>query len=103
MISSVACFAICTLAFSIHRVTYSRTGVSAGTVDQIVILTCIFNLNYCLNFFIHCLASKLFRQTFIEQLKKFCLCFNNQRIQQANNVVYPLVTIYRPGGPPVVV
>ncbi|CAF0865340.1 unnamed protein product [Adineta steineri] len=93
MISSVTCFAVCTLSYSIHRVVYSRTGVTSATVDQIAVLTVFYNLNFCLTFYIHCLASKLFRQTFIKQIY---MCIRNQNRQQINNHIHPLVTITRP-------
>lgn len=92
MLSSIVCFIICTIPYSINRILYQRTGVTTSTITAIAILTAIFNMNYCLNFYIHCLTSKLLRQTFIEQIKRLCIPCKRQR-QDITSTVHPLQTI----------
>lgn len=91
MLSSIACFIICTIPYSIHRIVYQRTGVTTDTINIIAILTLIFNLNYCMTFYIHCLTSKLFRQTFIEQIKRIFIPCKNQR-QDITSTVHAVQT-----------
>ena len=91
MISSGICFAICTIPYSIHRVYYLRFGIDLTTRIEIAILTIFLNVNYCYNFFIHCLTSRLFREKFIEQSKQILML----PMRQNNNTVYPLNIINR--------
>ncbi|CAF3153222.1 unnamed protein product [Rotaria sp. Silwood2] len=92
MASSIICFSICTLSYSIHRIVYQRSEINSTTLIEIAILTILLNMNYCYNFYIHCLTSKLFREKFIEQVKRIFCCWK----RQINNTVYPLSTITKP-------
>jgi hypothetical protein len=89
MISSVACFSLCTLPYSILRAIIVRFGPSSTTAIPDSVTTILLTMNYSCNFYIHCLTSRLFRETFIKQLKQlFKLC----KIP-ANDRVYPIAAI----------
>ncbi|CAF1003349.1 unnamed protein product [Adineta steineri] len=75
MISSIMIFFITTLPVSI-RLIVAAYEVSIGkttNINKIVrdtgILTILLNLNYAINFYVHCLTSKLFRDEFIQCTK----------------------------------
>ncbi|CAF1542569.1 unnamed protein product [Rotaria sordida] len=93
MASSIICFAICTLSYSIHRIVYQRFGVNLTTLIEIAILTVFLNINYCYNFYIHCLTSKFFREKFIEQFERI---FCGRKRQIINTSVHPLSLMTKP-------
>lgn len=95
MISSVTWFIVCTLPFGLFRIVTQRT--ESTSVIRVIddVLDVLRNMNYCFNFYIHCLTSELFRKTFIEQLKRIAMRFNI-RIGQDNNAIHPLQTLVRP-------
>jgi hypothetical protein len=96
MISSVACFAICTIPYSIEIIVFLRSGSYTTGGIELYLFTALRNVNYSYNFYIHCLTSKLFRQTFVQQLAPFYkLC---KRPRQADNGVYVFATKNRPVG-----
>ena len=95
MISSVAWFVICTLPCGIFRIVTQRSGITPSTLLITDILEIFRNMNYCYNFYIHCLTSQLFRKTFIQQLKRFAIYCKRQHGHE-NTAVYPLTTIIRP-------
>jgi hypothetical protein len=101
MISSIVCFAICTLPLSIYSIILLRLGATSQSASIVSILTIFSNINYCCNFYIHCLTSRLFRQTFIQKTKQFMMILKKQR-EQSNNVVHPLPIINRQHQPPLV-
>lgn len=92
MFSSIICFSICTLSYSIHRIVYQRSEVTSQTQLEIAILTIFLNINYCYNFYIHCLTSNLFRHKFIEQIRLVFITRN----RPYNNTVFPFSTVTAP-------
>ena len=92
MISSVACFAICAVPYALHRIIYLRLGTTPTTTLEVSIFSIFLNMNYSYNFYIHCLASKLFREKFIQQSKQLYIWFK-RRIRQSNTVIYPMESI----------
>lgn len=95
MISSVAWFLICTLPCGIFRIITQRSGITPSTLLVTDILEIFRNMNYCYNFYIHCLTSQLFRNTFIQQCKRFPTWCKRRRGLD-NTTVYPLTTVIRP-------
>ena len=88
MISSVVCFAGSAVPYAVYRIIYLRSGISPSLVLANAVST-LLNLNYCGNFYVHCLTSQLFRETFVKQLKRCCrLCKRRRRL--ATNTVLPL-------------
>jgi hypothetical protein len=90
MISSISCFIIFTWPFSIFLIVSIHFGISLSSI-QANILSIFLSINYCYNFYIHCLTSRLFRQTFIEQLKRFYKWCKRPK----NNTVHPIVSAIR--------
>jgi hypothetical protein len=93
MISSVTCFAISTLPSAMYRIYYVSVVNAAPSLLMTNILNSLLNINFSCNFYLNCLTSRLFRKTFIQQLKQFHLWCKRQ-IRQDNNV-YPLMAIAR--------
>jgi hypothetical protein len=93
MISSVTCFAITTLPSAIYRIVYFYVGDSSSNLLETNTLMDILNMNSSYNFYLHCLASRLFRETFIQRLKRFYLWCKRQR--GGDNNIYSLATVAR--------
>jgi hypothetical protein len=90
MIASTICFAICTIPYSIQRIIYLQFGTTSTTLIETTVFTICLNMNYCYNFYILCLASKYFRQIFIQKIKRFILFSTTQG--QARNTGIPMST-----------
>ena len=97
MISSVVCFAVCTIPYAIYRIVYLRS--AANTISPIVTNTVstLMNSNYCYNFYIHCLTSHLFRETCLQQLKRVASAWYRRQRRNGTNTVHPLSTLTKPG------
>jgi hypothetical protein len=91
MISSISCFIICTILYTVHRIIYLRLGTNSETTLLVSIFSIFLNMNYSYNFYINCLTSKLFREEFIQQLKRFYI-WCKIRIGYHNNVVHTIQT-----------
>ena len=94
MISTIVFFNICTVPYAIHRIIYLRLG--PNVIDPLLTSTAsvLINANYCYNFYIHCLSSQLFRETFIQQLKgTYNWC--RRRAGWDGVEVHPLTTVVR--------
>ncbi|CAF1084898.1 unnamed protein product [Adineta steineri] len=75
MISSIMIFFVTTLPVSIRQIVAAYE-ISAGKTTDLIkiisdtsILTILLTLNYAINFYVHCLTSKLFRDEFIQCAK----------------------------------
>ncbi|CAF0984662.1 unnamed protein product [Adineta steineri] len=75
MISSIMIFFVTTLPVSI-RLIVAAYEISVGKTTNLIkiisdtgILTILLSLNYAINFYVHCLTSKLFRDEFIQCTK----------------------------------
>ena len=88
MLSSIAWFIVCTWPFSILVVVSSRLGTPSPTSVETSIAAQFLNMNYCYNFYIHCLTSRLFRATFKGQCKRFFTWCK----RSCNHTVHPLST-----------
>lgn len=90
MLSKALLFLSCTLPYGISRMflTYSVDPVELEKTSTFstftTILIMLFNTNYSLAFYVHCLSSTLFRQTFIKIVMR-CL----RRLRRQQNVVQP--------------
>ncbi|CAF1085229.1 unnamed protein product [Adineta steineri] len=75
MISSIMIFFITTLPVSIRQIVAAYAIFANTTIDEneivneTAILTVLLSLNYAINFYVHCLTSKLFRDEFIKFIK----------------------------------
>lgn len=93
MISSVTCFALCTIPTSIHRTLNLRFGSNSSTQTINSILNIFFNIHFSYNFYLRCLTSQLFRQTFYQQISFIYGRCRNHRLMIQQTSVYPLQTI----------
>ncbi|CAF3895016.1 unnamed protein product [Adineta steineri] len=75
MISSILIFFVTTLPVSIHQIIAAYAYLANTAIDEnkivndTAILTVLLSLNYAINFYVHCLTSKLFRDEFIKFIK----------------------------------
>ncbi|CAF0805501.1 unnamed protein product [Rotaria sordida] len=75
MLSSIIIFLTTTLPIATFRIIFPKQVLTMkveeyGSVMSISAgLTCFWSFNYAINFYIHCLTSKLFRKEFIELIK----------------------------------
>ncbi|CAF1085247.1 unnamed protein product [Adineta steineri] len=75
MISSIIIFFVTTLPVSIRQIAaaYAISANKATPLEPIIndlaILTVLLSFNYAINFYVHCLTSKLFRDEFIKFIK----------------------------------
>ncbi len=96
MISNVACFSIFTLPSAIYRIIGFNLSTISTNLLIVNTLNDLLNMNYSFNFYVYCLTSRLFRETFIQQLKRFYLWCKRQ-IGEDNNVhPFSLTTRQRP-------
>ena len=92
MISSVVWFIICTLPYGTFRIILQRIPSTSTTSLVSNILNILRNMNYCFNFYLHCLTSQLFRSTFIQQFKRFTM-WSKRRVGYDSTVIHPMTTI----------
>ncbi|CAF1003366.1 unnamed protein product [Adineta steineri] len=75
MIYSIMIFVVTTLPVSIHQIVAAFEFLANTAIDEnrivndTAILTVLLSLNYAINFYVHCLTSKLFRDEFIKFIK----------------------------------
>lgn len=100
MVSSVICFALCTLPQSIHRVINLRFGSNSSTPMILSIMNIFFNINYSYNFYLRCLTSKLFRETFLQQIRFVYYRCHNRPIPPKQTSVHPMQTVHAYGKGP---
>ena len=81
------------LEVRVRFIVFFKFGFTSNRLRELAILTAFLHMNYCYNFYIHCLTSKLFREKFIEQVKKFVGYLRGQR--QPRNIVLPFSTTAR--------
>lgn len=89
MLSAVVWFIISTLPYSMYQIYYFKFANIAVLPLEIFVFYYLLHMNYCFNFYIYCLTSRLFRQHFLQQLKRFYFRPRN------NADVYPLQIIVR--------
>ncbi|CAF1098929.1 unnamed protein product [Didymodactylos carnosus] len=70
MLSSIIVFLVTTLPMATYYIIVYQPAVSLDrSITNVVLMLCLFtftlNINYAINFYIHCLTSKLFRKEFI--------------------------------------
>jgi hypothetical protein len=93
MISSVTCYTVSTLPSAMYRFCYLYLVGSSSSLLVTNILMDLLNMNYSYNFYLHCLTSRLFRETLIQQLKRLYLWCKRHRGEDNN--VYPLPIVAR--------
>jgi hypothetical protein len=93
MISNVTFFSIFTLPSAIFRIIAFNSATVSTNLLLVNTLNDLLNMNYSFNFYIYCLTSRLFRETFIQQLKRFYL-WCKRKIGEDNNV-YPVMLTTR--------
>ncbi|CAF1048941.1 unnamed protein product [Adineta steineri] len=101
MVSSIICFIICTIPYAIYRIFYLRSAINSISPIVTGTVSTLMTMNYCYNFYVYCLTSQLFRQTFIQQLKRVSIWCKRQTGRD-RRTVYPLPTINRKGGLPII-
>ncbi|CAF2411413.1 unnamed protein product [Rotaria sp. Silwood2] len=94
MLSKVILFLICTLPYGIYRMFSIYSSFQQNTTEYFTflivtaILTIFLNANFSLAFYIHCLTSTLFRQTFFSTIKN---CIRRRRRRRRQATVQPVV------------
>ncbi|CAF0929971.1 unnamed protein product [Adineta ricciae] len=96
MISTVIWFCVSTLPYSVYQIFYLKFGDVSVLPIEIFVFYNALNMNYCYNFYIHCLTSQLFRQNFIQKLKQLYLWLKRKTRRQVANQIYPMITNIQP-------
>ena len=94
MISSCISFTISTIPFAIYRIVYLRSAINSINPIVTSTVSLLTNINYCANFYIHCLSSQLFRETFLQQLKRVYIWFR-RRTNRERMVIHPIAANIR--------
>jgi hypothetical protein len=81
MLSKTILFLVCTLPYSAFCMTtiYSLDSTNQVQYQTFLIVTTLLNANFSIAFYIHCLTSTLFRQTFLTTIKT---CVRRKNIVQ---------------------
>lgn len=94
MISSCISFTISTVPFAIYRIVYLRSAINSINPIVTSTVSLLMNINYCADFYIHCLSSQLFRETFVQQLKRVYIWFR-RRTGRERMVIHPIAANIR--------
>ncbi|CAF4344572.1 unnamed protein product, partial [Adineta steineri] len=97
MISSIMIFFVTTLPVNLRQIVGAYE-VSTGQntdinkiVSDTAILTVLLSLNYTINFYVHCLTSKLFRDEFIKIIYRLAGGITRNNTININHTIMPSV------------
>ncbi|CAF0984705.1 unnamed protein product [Adineta steineri] len=105
MISSIMIFFVTTLPVSIRQIVaayaiFANTAINENEiVNDTAILTILLSFNYAINFYVHCLTSKLFRDEFIKFIKIMYRLAGRTTGDNINNINHNVLPLTANGNP----